>query len=489
MTQSKNDQYLRSLLKELLALPAETEWAEFKHNSIKPESLGEYISALANATALHGKAFGYLVWGVEDDSHDIVGTDFDPERARHKQQELESWLLQKLEPKIEFNFHKIALESKQSVVILEVQSATHTPVRFDGKEYIRVGSYKKPLGTFPEKERALWRVFDKTPFERQIAVTNQSKDDVLKLLDYPKYFELLDLPLPDNKAGIIEALESDDIIQKSESGQWDITNLGALLFAKSLKSFTGLKRKAVRVILYKGNDKYRTEREIEGDKGYAIGFEGLIDYINTLLPSNEEIGKAFRTQAPMYPEIAIRELVANTLIHQDFNITGSGPMIEIFTGRMEITNPGAPLIETDRLLDSPPRSRNEALASLLRRMNICEERGSGIDKVVIQAELFQLPAPVFETFHEHTRAILFAYREFKDMDTQERVHAAYMHSVLRYLNRQHMNNASLRERFGIDAKNSSMVSRVIRQAVEEGRIKPYDKNAGAKAMRYVPWWS
>lgn len=489
MTQNHSQDYLHSLLRELTALSQETEWAEFKHNAIKPEDLGEYISALANAAALQGKPFAFLVWGVEDGSHEVVGTDFKPATARHKKQELESWLLQKLEPKIDFCFYDFTAPNGQPVVILEIQAANHTPVRFDGLEYIRIGSYKKPLGKHPEKERALWRVFDRKPFEYQLAMENISAERVLKLLDYPAYFNLTDVPLPEGREGIFANLEADDLIHKNASGLWDISNLGAILFAKELKPFRHLARKAVRLILYRGNDRYETIRELGGTKGYAVGFEGLIDYISTLLPSNEEIGKAFRQAVPMYPELAIRELVANALIHQDFHITGTGPMIEIFEDRMEITNPGLPLVEVDRFIDSPPRSRNEGIAALMRRVNICEERGSGIDKVVSQTEIYQLPAPIFETYQDHTRVVLFAHREFKDMDIQERIRAAYLHSVLRYLNRQPMNNTTLRGRFGIDTKNSAMVSRIIKQAVDAGRIKPYDESAGAKAMRYIPWWA
>lgn len=123
----------------------------------------------------------------------------------------------------------------------------------------------------------------------------------------------------------------------------------------------------------------------------------------------------------MYPELSIRELVANALIHQDFNISGTSPMLELFDGRMEICNPGLPLVDIDRLLDSPPRSRNEGIASLMRRMKICEERGSGIDKVVIETEIYQLPAPHFEVYQDHTKVTLFAHRDFKDMDSEEKV--------------------------------------------------------------------
>ena len=451
--------------------------------------IGEYISALANSAALYGKKSAYVLWGVSDDEHSILGTEFKPSAARHKKQELESWLLQKIAPKIDFRFYEFLSADEMPVVILEIKAASHTPVQFDGTEFIRVGSYKKKLRDFSEKERELWRVFDRLPFEQQAAAENVSTEEVLKLLDYPSYFDLLELPLPEGRDGIIQALESDQLIDKGDSGLWSITNLGAILFARQLASFRHLERKAVRLILYKGNDRYETIREIEGKKGYAIGFEGLMDTLKNLLPSSEEIGKAIRREVPMYPELALRELVANAVIHQDFNLTGSGPMIEVFAHRIEITNPGTPLVATERFLDSPPRSRNEALASLMRRIGFCEERGSGIDKVVVQTEIYQLPAPIFEAFEEHTRTVLFSFRDFKDMDNEERIRACYLHTVLKYLNRQPMNNTTLRERFGIEAKNSAAVSRIIKQAVEAGAIRPYDATAGTKAMRYVPSWA
>jgi len=170
--------------------------------------------------------------------------------------------------------------------------------------------------------------FDRVPFEQQMAAENQSEEQILKLLDYPAYFDLTQLPLPDNRAGILNALNADRLIVKSDSGQWHIFNLGAVLFAKQLNDFPHLARKAVRVVLYKGNNRIETIREITGNKGYATGFEGLIGFINNLLPENEVIGQALRKSVPMFPELAIRELVANAIIHQDFTISGTGPMID-----------------------------------------------------------------------------------------------------------------------------------------------------------------
>lgn len=489
MTVKRSLEYLLSLLRELVKLPQETEWVEFKHNNAKPQDIGEYISALANAAALIGKQSAYMVWGVDDESHEVIGTDFCPSQARHKQQELESWLLQKTAPKIHFRFFEFAIEQDTDVVILEIQAASHMPVQFDGTEYIRVGSYRKKLREFAEKERELWRVFDRVPFEQQMAAEHVCADEVLTLLDYPAYFDLTDAFLPDGRDAILSALEADKLIQRSDSGQWNITNLGAVLFAKRLQDFDALARKSVRLVLYKGNSRVETIRELEGTKGYALGFEGLIDYLKVLLPSNEEIGKAFRKEVPMYPELALRELVANAIIHQDFSLRGTGPMIEVFETRLEITNPGVPLVDTQRFLDTPPQSRNEALASFMRRIHICEERGTGVDKVVYQTELYQLPAPVFEQTDQHTRAVLFAHKEFRNMSAEEKVHACYLHCCLKHVNREPMNNASVRERFGIEEQNKSQASNIIKATVKAGLIRLYDPAVGVRSRRYVPCWS
>ncbi|MDA0867778.1 MAG: transcriptional regulator, partial [Cyanobacteria bacterium] len=320
-------------------------------------------------------------------------------------------------------------------------------------------------------------------------IAQVSTEQITQLIDYPAYFDLMNRPLPEHRSGILEALAADELIQADAGNTWSITNLGAILFAKQIDQFPSLRRKAVRVIQYRGNSRIETIREQEGGKGYANGFEGLISYINGLLPSNEVIEQALRKTVPMYPELAVRELVANALIHQDFSISGTGPMVEIFTDRMEVTNPGSPLVNTDRFLDSPPKSRNETLAALMRRMGICEERGSGVDKVVFQTEVYQLPAPIFEVSGDNTRSILFAPRPLNQMEKGDRIRACYLHACLRYVSRDYMTNTSLRERFGIPAQTSATASRWIREAVEAEAIRPYDESAAKRLMQYVPAWA
>jgi ATP-dependent DNA helicase RecG len=484
---SNKRDYLTGLIQELCKLPKEEEWVEFKHNNAEPKEIGTYLSALSNSAALNSKPFAYLLWGIEDESHTIIGTTFKPFSAKVGNEEMENWLLKLLEPKIHFRFYEIDMDGLP-VVLLEIPTALSNPVLFEGQAFIRVGSYKKKLKNHPEKERELWRAFDRVPFERGTTMERVSSEEVLRLLDYSSYFDLLELSLPDGRQAILQCLKEDELIIPCEAGEWNITNLGAVLFAKNLKEFSTLKRKAVRVIQYKGKGRVQTHKEQEGGKGYANGFEGLIGYIMALIPGNEVIGQALRKNIPMFPELAVRELVANALIHQDFGIQGAGPMVEIFDDRIEITNPGMPLVDTERFVNTPPKSRNESLASLMRRFRICEERGSGIDKVVFQIELFQLPAPMFEAPGEFTRTVLFSHKPLSEMDKADRVRACYLHACLKWAMRNYLTNSSLRERFGVEERNKATISRYIKEAVEAGLIKPYDDDAPPKLRKYVPYW-
>jgi ATP-dependent DNA helicase RecG len=477
-----------ALVLELSALSDETEWIEFKENRADPEEIGEYISALSNAAALHGKSRAYLVWGIENVSHEVVGTAFQPAGTKVGNEDLEPWLARLLSPSVDFRFHRVTVKG-EPVILLEIPATSHTPVRFKNEEYIRVGSYKKKLREHPEKERELWRTFSRTPFEQAIARSGVSGDDVLQLIDYTAYFQLMELPIPSDATVTLARLEAEQFVVPTTADLYDITNLGAIAFGRDLAAL-GLDRKAIRVITYKGTNRIEAQRERKGHFGYAAAFSRLIDYVNSRLPTNEHVGKALRRVEPMYPEIAIRELVANALIHQDLYLTGTGPMIEIFDDRIEITNPGQPLIDPARFIDLPPISRNEALAALMRRLNVCEERGTGVDKVIFWAEVFQLPAPDFRVSDLHTKAVLFAPRTLSEMSRDDRIRACYQHAALQYVSNKQMTNASLRERFKIEEKNYATASRIISDTIDAGLIKPFDpKNTSNRHAKYIPFWA
>lgn len=490
MTLNNNptQEYLDGLITELRRLPNETGWVEFKENNSNPAEIGEYLSALSNTAALQGKANGYLVWGIKDGSHEVVGTSFKPAQAKKGNENLENWLVRLLNPQLHFHFYEVTHEGK-TVVLLEIPRAQGRPVSFQGVEFIRVGSYRQKLKDHPQIEKDLWRAFDTTLFEELFALGHVDAADLLSLLDYPAFFELLEQPLPTDRKKILDRLADDRMIVTDSAGKWNITNLGAILFARNLNEFTTLARKAVRIIVYEGKGRLKTLREQSSQRGYASGFERLVELVNALLPRTEVVGQSIRREVPVYPEPAIRELIPNALIHQDFSISGAGPMIEIFSDRMEITNPGLPLVKTERFLDSPPRSRNEALASFMRRLGICEERGSGVDKVVAQIELHQLPAPLFETAEGFTRAVLFTHRPLREMSGGDRARTCYFHACLRYVEHQPMTNASLRARLGISEPNKAMASRIIADTIKAELIKADDPSQGKKYAKYIPFWA
>ncbi len=248
---------------------------------------------------------------------------------------MENWLRRGLTPRVDFRFHEVTLDGKR-IVILQMEKATQQPVAFKGERFIRVGDVKKNLREHPEKERALWRVLEQFIFESEIALENASDDDVLSGLNCPAYFDRLGVPLPDGRAAILERLHSNRLILPCDAGGWNITNLGAMLFARNLEDFPRIGRKTLRVVQYRGDGRTQTQRENEFTEGYAVIFDAAVDYVMAVTPANEVIEQAFRREIPMFPRIAVRELLANALIHQDFSVTGAGPMVSIFDKRIEI---------------------------------------------------------------------------------------------------------------------------------------------------------
>lgn len=487
--QHYSNEEIKALINNLRKEAIEQPWLEFKGSNKSPEMIGEYISSISNSAALVKHPCGYLVWGIDDKTHELINTKFDFSSYKIGNQDISIWLSTMLRPMPYINFRRVEIGGN-AVGILKIDAARTEPVRFQNEAYIRRGQNKKKLKDCPDLERELWSVFSQYEYEKQIAMENLSVESVLELLDYESYFSLLNIEIPSSKTGIIEALLHDNMLKRNDFGSLDILNLGAILFARSLDSFDGMKRKAIRVIQYEGNNKMTTARgEQVITKGYASGFEELIQYINNVLPVREIMGEALRKDVPVYPILSVREAIANAIIHQDLTMRGTGIMIEIFSDRMEVSNPGAPLIDIDRFLDHPPISRNEMMAAFMRRIGICEERGSGFDKIIAEVESYQLPAPEIEVFDSHTKVTLFAYRTFADISKEERIWACYMHTCLKHVKREYATNATLRERFKIEKKNSSMISRLLNETIDRDLIKLVDENAGDKGKKYIPYWA
>ena len=302
-------------------------------------------------------------------------------------------------------------------------------------------------------------------------------------------FELSGLPYPTTRDGVLERLRGEGLIVHTPEG-WTITNLAAMLLAKRLDAFSpALARKAPRVVIYAGIDKTVTREDKPGSRGYAVGFKSLVDFVHSAAPQNHSIEQVVREEVKMFPKQALRELIANALVHQDLSASGASVMIEMYANRVEISNPGVPPIKVERFIDEY-RSRNERLADLMRRLGLCEEKGSGIDKVVKAAEVFQLPAPDFRVGELRTTAVLFSHQDFAVMTKTDRIRACYQHCCLMYVSNQRMSNQSLRERFGVPEAKAATISLVIGAAKDAGLVKADEsETASSRYARYLPFWA
>lgn len=479
---------LDKLINELRRLPNETQWLEFKHNNYDPAMIGQDISALANSAAICEKSCAYMLWGIHDETHEVIGTDYNLQTLKKGNQELENWLRSLLSRNADFEFHTVKMEDK-NVGVLIIYKAANQTVMFEKTDYIRIGSYTKKLNEYPAIQAQLWDRIRNSKFEERYAKQDLELADALRMLDYSVYFDILGIPQPTDMNGVAHYMLEENIIAKQDNGLFAITNLGAILLAKRLSDFSRISRKAIRVVQYQGNNRLDMLKENIGIKGYVVGFEGLIKYIEALTPSQEIISGALRETKTAYPNLAIREAVANALIHQDFSITGTGPVVEVFSNRIEITNSGTPLVDVKRIIDNPPKSRNEKLAELMRRLRVCEELGTGWDKIVISCELLQLPAPKIDLYEDSTRVTLFAEMPFSSISLEDKLWACYLHACIKYVQGEQLTNSSLRERFGLKDSSSGSISRLIKEALDQQLIKPLDPTTAPRYMKYIPIWA
>jgi ATP-dependent DNA helicase RecG len=373
------------------------------------------------------------------------------------------------------------------VVILSIPPRPRGEARhLDGAYLMRCGETTQAMS--PDVLRKIF--MEGEPDWLQEPVGNRAGSArVIELLDTETFFKLLDLPYPSPDA-VMQKLVGERLILDEGYGSYSIRRIGALLLARQMSQFPDLKDKIPRVLKYGDASKLNQPLvDQDGTRGYVVGFQGMLRFVNENLPYSEVIQDGIRRRVGMVPEIVIRELLANALVHQDFSVHGNAVLIEIFSDRIEVSNPGKPVVPMDRLIDGIC-SRNERMADLMRRLGICEERGSGIDKVVSAVELLHLPAPDFRATDQRTIFTVYGPREFSDMDREDRMRACYQHCCLKWEMSERMTNQSLRERFQIPQRKTHLVSGVIAAALEARWIKPDEKVGTSKKLaRYVPNWA
>lgn len=455
--------------------PSEHQRLEFKEGKTQLDNRKLY----ENCVALANEGGGHLLLGVSDKPpRAVVGT-----QAFRNPVAMAEKLFQAIGFRVDIE--EVAHPDGRVLVFHIPSRPRGTAYHLDGKYLMRSGEAQVPMS-----EDQLRRIFaeGQPDWLEEHSKTGLDAQQVVQPLDTQTSFELLKLPYPTKRTGVLDRLLSERLIDEID-GRYAIRRLGALLLAKRLADFSDLARKAPRVVVYTGTSKLETRLDQLEMRGYAVGFQGLVHFVMGQLPQNEVIEDALRKEMKLVPEVVIRELVANALIHQDLSVGGASVMIEVYSNRVEISNPGEPVVPVERFIDGY-QSRNERLADLMRRFGICEEKSSGIDRVVHAAEVYQLPAPDFRAGHQRTVVTIYGPRPFDEMDRDDRVRACYQHCCLRYVMGEKMSNHSLRERFKLPEERAETASRIIRDCTDAGLVKLENPESGSKRYaRYLPFWA
>jgi ATP-dependent DNA helicase RecG len=456
-------------------VPTETQGLEFKEAKTKHD----WIETLHYCVGIANEGGGHLIFGVSDKlPRKVVGTSAHPDVIKCADE-----LFQTLHFRVDLC--EVAHPDGRVLVFCIPGRPRGTAYEYKGTYFMRTGASLR--GMTPETLRTIFAEGDPLWLD-EISEGGLEPEHVIDLLDTQAYFDLLKRPFPTTRESVIKHLLDERLVEVKD-GFLAIKRVTAIMLAKRLLAFGDVARKAPRVVVYSGNNKLETRIDQVGAKGYAAGFQDLVRFIMAQLPQNEVIKDALRSNVTMISEGAVRELVANALIHQDFTISGAGPMIEIYKNRMEVSNPGQPLVPVERFIDGY-QSRNEYLTDLMRRMKICEERSSGVDRVVSTAEAYQLPAPEFRSDLGRTTVVVHGIRSFEDMTRDDRIRACYQHCVLKWVMSERVTNETLRERFGLPQSRASVASQIIAATIEAGMIKA-DESVGAskKYARYLPHWA
>lgn len=456
-------------------------------SSLSPDKrrLTEHLCAFANHPG-----GGYFVFGIDNTGFPAGVSQTEIERITNQ---LANLGREAVEPKLALD-HDIGIHTGVPVLFVHVPESQVKPVHLRGKSieetFIRSGATTRPAS---RQEVGTLMLHSHTPkWEELHCSVLQTDAELIAKLNTDPLLKMLERPTPSSEAELIEWMQSERLIAHEAAGGGYFTNLGAISAARQLADFPDLSRKAIRIVVYDGLNKAKTKQEREGKMGYAISFQGILQFVMSLLPQSEVIQQALRVTRTVYPEIALREIIANALIHQDFSISGTGPLVEIYDDRIEVSNPGGllPSKRLDRLIGTQPESRNELLARAFRRYKICEERGSGLLKAGLEVELYGLPPIQFEAGPTHFKVTLYTPRTFAQMSPRERLNACYQHAVLKHFSDGALTNQSLRERLKMSERQRSAVSILIQEAVDQKLIKPADpENKSRKFAEYVPIWA
>lgn len=477
---SWQEQAYKALENSLYPVPQELNGVDWKCAlSDKSEKLAHHLCAFSNTTG-----GGFMAFGVTNDATFVELTKDEVELIADRLGSIAknnlAWSIQLEHDVVDFKGH--------AVLFVRIHEQTNKPIYMRGKDiyeaYIRSAGHSVKMSR--EQVHELIARSHGLSFEKRVAKNGLRIEDVEQLLDCEKLYEKLDRKMPSDKVLMMNQMADYKLIVEN-GDRYDVLNLGAVLFARRLKDFPTLEGKEIIVRKYQGTNNRILSMEYRCETGYAVGFDDLINFVSRNT-SKEQI-EVERKEVPTYPVVAIRELAANMMGHQDFAIKGMPLTIEIFENRLTFTNPGPSLNDVNRLIDLPPNSRNELLAQMMLLLHMCERRGSGIDRATDAIGEMKLPAYKAQSGDDYTRITLYPKKKVSEMTREERIAVCYQHACLLYEDGMAIGNQSVRERFNINTKQSAMASRILADTLESGLIKMENPETESKRYTsYIPFY-
>lgn len=346
---------------DLIALPNEEEWFEFKENWYDPAGVGEYISSLSNTAAMLGKDQAYLVWGVTNDTHEIVGTTLNYHRDV-KNEPLEHYLARQIVPDIAFEFHEIQLDGKR-VVVLAIPAANQVPTAFNGNRYFRIGSSKVNLNKYPERESKLFDIL-RNGFP---TIEGMEADD--QELTFRKLF----LYYEGRGISLNPVTFEKNLGLRTKDGKY---NLMAQLLSDN-------SRIPIRVSLFNGSDKASTLYSVRefGNDCLLVSLDKVLDYGDVLnVPQADERYRfSERKEIMLFDKEAFHEALVNAFVHNLW-IDGNAPMITVYSDRIEILSRGTipPKQTKEGFFKGESIPVNQKLSDIFLQLHISERSGRGV---------------------------------------------------------------------------------------------------------------
>jgi ATP-dependent DNA helicase RecG len=399
---------LQAKLNELLALPQESEWVEFKHNNDMPQLIGEYLSAISNAAALESQPFGYIVWGVEDGTHNVVGTTFKPRQQKGQgSEDLEPWLNKLLAPRINFRIFEFEAGGLP-MVLFEVQAANTAPVAFSGRRFVRVGSHKKPLSEHPERERRLWEIVSGPAVDWSAAICEAATLDDLD----PEAVKLARQEYankhshdPKKRELVKEVWEWDDptFLNKAKVCiNGNITRTAILLLGRA--EATHHLAPSLPQITWILKDDNGLEQDYQHfEPPFLAAVDDLFARIRNLTIRHLPDGTLFPVEVTQYDPWVLRETLHNCIAHQDYTQGGRINVVEqsgsvLFTNRGKFI-PGS--VEEVITRDAPLEVyANPFLTRAMVNLNMIDTIGSGIKRAFTLQRKRNFPMPSYDLSDE-----------------------------------------------------------------------------------------